>query len=203
MVYMNETARDSIAAFAINVLKSIRTITKVAKPSKMKVEVKKEGGLYPSCTMKGGHKTLCLRVTGTKQRYAGPETMVGLEKSPLKNQGVYRFVDEHNGKRREYLIVAPSMGAAKTKAKQIRTRRGMRYAGLAKRALGILMFKTNTKRVNDGALNPLVENVANDVTDKREWTQKSGENGIYTLELTDQLEYAKDAVRGGYGAVEA
>lgn len=174
MVYMNETARDSIAAFAINVLKSLRAITKVAKPSKMKVEVKRDGGLYPSCTMEGGHKRLCIRVKGTKARYRGPEGIVGLEKAPLSNQGVYRFTDEHNGKIRTYLIVAPSAGAAKTKAKQMRARRGMRYAGLAKRALSILMMKTNTKKVNDGALNPRVENVAMDVTTKREWTQKSG-----------------------------
>lgn len=38
---MHETARDSIAACAINALKSIRAVTKVAKPSKVKVDLKK------------------------------------------------------------------------------------------------------------------------------------------------------------------
>lgn len=41
MKYMHETARDSIAACAINALKSIRAVTKVAKPSKVKVDLKK------------------------------------------------------------------------------------------------------------------------------------------------------------------
>lgn len=42
-----------------------------------------------------------------------------------------------------------------------------RYSGLAKRALSMLMFKTNTKKVNDGLLNPVVETKAMEVTSKR------------------------------------
>ena len=39
MKYMNETARGSVAATAIQVLRSIRTVTKVAKQNKVKVTV--------------------------------------------------------------------------------------------------------------------------------------------------------------------
>jgi hypothetical protein len=79
--------------------------------------------------------------------------------------------------------------------------RAMRYAGLAKRAVGVLMFKTNTKRVNDGLLNPVVENKAQETTAKRESVAKSAKGGLYTLELTDALKYALHAIKGGQAQV--
>ena len=186
-----------MAAMAINVLKSIRPITKVAKKSTIKVEVTKEGGLYPSITSHGKNKKLCLRTTGTNARYTGSETLIGCEKVPLKTQHVFRFIDENSKNRKQYLIVAPNIGVAKRRAKQIAERRGMRYSGLAKRAIGILMYKTNTKRVNDGTLNPVVENTANSVTRKSERVNRKGDAGTYTLTLSDNLRYALKAIKGG------
>ena len=202
MKYLGETARNSIAATAITVLRSLRTITKVAKPSSIKVEVKKEGGLYPSCYSVGKTKKLCLRITGTKNRYYGPETIIGTEKQPLKTQSVYRYTYEKNGKKKEYLIIAGSMGQAKKKAKAIGVKR-LTFAGLAKRALGILMFKTNTRSVSD-KVNPKVEKVANQTTRKTELVMKNqiDEGGTYTLYLEDQLKYATDAIKGGKGMVD-
>lgn len=199
---MRETARGSIAATAIDILKSLRAQTKVAKRSSIKVDVVKEGGLYPSITSHGGNKFVCLRIIGTKVKYDGTESIIQCEKQPLKFQHVFRFTDEHSKKKKTYLIIAPNMATAKKKAQQIARRRGMRYAGLAKRALGILMFRTNTKRVNDGVLNPLVENKANEVTDKKETVQKKGEGGTYTLILSDNLRYAIDAIKGGRSKVD-
>ena len=99
----------------------------------------------------------------------------------MKVQHVYRFVDIYSKKKTAYLIVAPSIGFAKKKAKSIAVKRSLRYAGLAKRALSVLMFRTNTKRVNDGILNPVVENKANEVTDKRELVRDKGDGGTYSL----------------------
>ena len=94
------------------------------------------------------------------------------------------------------------MGEAKAKAKKIAQMKGMRYATLAKRALGILMFKTNTQRVNDGVLNPVVENKANQMTRKRENLNNNGDKGgTYTLTLMDELRYALLAVKGGRNTV--
>ena len=50
MKWMKETARDSIVACAITALKAIRTITRVAKLSSIKVEVTPDTTLYPSFT---------------------------------------------------------------------------------------------------------------------------------------------------------
>lgn len=202
MQYMRETARDSIAATAIDVLRSLRSATKVAKPSTIKVQVERDAHLYPSFTMNGGDKRPCLRIVGTKARYDGTEKILMGDKMPVKVQHVYRFTDTFSHKKSSYLIIAPSMGIAKKKAQAIARKRGMRYAGLAKRALGILMFRTNTKRVNDGALNPLVENKATELTDKREMVQRKGDGGTYTLILADNLNYAIDAIKGGRSNVE-
>ena len=197
MTYLHESARDSIAAVAIQALRSIRTVTKVAKKNKVKVNVVREGSLYPSFRSEGGRKVFCLRSKDTKARYLGSEKVVSCVKGDIPNQQVFRFADTHNDKATQYLIVASSIQQAKERAKRIASGRAMRYAGLAKRAIGILMYKTNTKKVNDGVLNPLVENKAHDVTFKHESVTKNKNGGTYRLVLTDALKYALDAIKGG------
>jgi hypothetical protein len=86
MTYLHESARDSIAAVAIQALRSIRTVTKVAKKNKMNVEVVREGSLYPSFTNKGGRKLFCLRSRDTKARYNGGEIVVCCVRGDLPNQ---------------------------------------------------------------------------------------------------------------------
>lgn len=205
MKYMNESARGSVAACAIDVLRSIRTITKVAKPSGIKVEVKEDTSIRASVSTKGKLKTFTIRYAGSPLKYAGEEAIVNRMPKGLKNDAyhLFRFTDTFNKEPKSYIIVAPTISDAKKIAKQIVVRRAMRYSGLAKRAIGILMFKTNTKKVNDGRPNPGVENVAMMNTSKKEQVKKSENgNGIYSLTLYDDLEYALDAIRGGQSAVD-
>ena len=217
MKYLGETARDSIAATAINVLSSLRTITKVAKPSKVKVEVKRDSSLFPSAYTEGGDKNwrknnwgkrgirkLCLRYKGSRERYYGTEKIkYPNEKLPLNTLSVYRYTYERNGKKTEYLIVAQGASQAKKIAKRIAGNKLLVFAGLAKRALGVLMFKTNTKRVNDGMLSPKVEKKADMTTRKYELAlpKSDGGGGTYTLALEDNLKYALDALKGGQSQV--
>lgn len=150
MKWMNETARDSIAACAIQVLKSIRTVTKVAKLSTIKVKVEHENNLYPSFTTESAKKKLCVRVKGSNYRWYGKERVIPVDgKIDSKVWNVYRFKDVLSSKQTEYLIVAPTLQAAKAKAKSIVRARQARYAGLARRAISILMQKTFTKVVVD------------------------------------------------------
>lgn len=205
MKYMNESSRGSVAACAIDVLRSIRTITKVAKPSGIKVEVREDTSLRASVSTKGKLKTFTIRYAGSPLKYAGEEAIVNRMPKGLKNDAyhLFRFTDTFNKEPKSYIIVAPTISDAKKIAKQIVVRRAMRYSGLAKRAIGILMFKTNTKKVNDGRLNPGVENVAMMNTRKKEQVKKSENgNGIYSLTLYDDLEYALEAIRGGQSAVD-
>ena len=204
MTYMNETARDSVAAFAINILKGVRTITKVAKAASIKVKVEVDNTLYPSCTTKSAKKTLCVRYKGSNERYMGNERLVSTGASGKMNTFyVYRFEDTLSSKLTKYLIVAPSAQAAKAKAKQIVRSRQMRYAGLARRAISMLMMKTSTKNVADN-VPARVSQKAKEVTDHREIIAKSndGNGGKYALVLDDNLNYALNAIKGGKTAVD-
>lgn len=200
MKWCNESARDSIAACAIDALRSIRAKCKVAKKSKIKVNVVEDNSLYASFTSNGKQKFPCVRYKGSKQRYAGTERIrvgEGMAYSELK---VFRFRDEYADV--DYLILASSCSVAKKKAKDIVVKRAMRYSGLARRAMGFLMQKTVTKRVND-PFDPVVEAKADDVTTKYESVKKTGDSGTYTLILTDVLKYALDAIKGGKAEVDA
>ena len=175
MKYMNETARDAVAACALNVLKSIRTATLVAKPSRVKVELKVDNSLYFSYSTRGKKHAPCVRVKGSGARYAGTEKMV-LSHTPTpgadKTWHVYRFEDEYSKAKTQYLIPSPNMALAKQKAKSIAQKRLMRYAGLARRAIGMLMQKAFTKGVAD-AVAPHVTAKANEVTRKSETVSKN------------------------------
>jgi hypothetical protein len=76
MYHLHETARNSIAACAVTALKGIRAITKVAKPSKIKVDITRESNLYPSFTSRGHKKKLCLREKGSNIQYEGNEKII-------------------------------------------------------------------------------------------------------------------------------
>ena len=204
MKYMHETSRGSIAAMAIATLKSVRAATRVAKQSGVKVEVLKDASLYCSCYRVGGKKFLCARTKGSNARYAGKERIVsagtGLK---LGNMSVFRFTDTYSRRQRSYLIFAASTAVAKQTAKKIVASRALRYAGLARRAIGFLMMKTCTVKVND-IVSPKVNAKARETTEHREVIAraKDGNGGKYALILEDNLRYATDAVKGGRPAVD-
>lgn len=205
MKYLDETARDSIAACAVTFLKSLRTVTRVAKVSSIKVSVKNDASLYPSFSTRGGHKILCVRHTGSKARYDGDERIVSAGKpEKMQSWGVFRWTDNGDGKLRNYIIVAPSQSAAKAKAKSIVRSRQIRYAGLAKRALGTLMHKVSTKQNPKDPVPQRVNVKASQETKVRETIAKANDNsggGKYSLSLLDNLKYAGDAIKGGQQAV--
>lgn len=200
---MNETARDSIAAIAITVLRGLRTVTKVAKPSRAKPVVVPTKELKPSFFREGNTNRKCLRYSSTGNRFipADKSAKVVYSNGNISTKYDHVFKFEHEDK--TYYIVAPSIQTAKKTAKSIMARKIARYAGLAKRALSLLMFKTNTKRVNDGLLNPVVETKAMEVTSKREVLMKRGDSGgSYSMILQDGLLYAKLAIKGGQSTID-
>lgn len=204
MKYMHETARDSIAACAIQALKSIRTVTKVAKPNSIKVDVAVDSSLCASGTREGGRNTFCVRNRTTGQRYVGQEQVRRAEKAPCRNLHVFRFTDDYGKQKKHYLILATTSTAARKYARKIVAKRLLAYSGLAKRALGVLMMKTSTVRVND-PVSTTVNAKAFEKTDRKEVVARStdGNGGKYGLILNDDLRYALDAIKGGRGQVDA
>ena len=203
MKWMNESARDSVAACAINALRGIRTVTKVMKPSRVKVKVELESKLIASYSTRGNKsKFLVMRIAGTKVRYQGPERQhFAIDINKIKDSHVYRFVDEYSKSNTTYLIAAMSSKEAERYAKKLVMRKAARYAGLAKRAVSYMMMKTVSKRVNDNV--PInVSALAEKVTKKTEVVRKNGDKGHYGLILTDNLLYALNAIKGGYATVD-
>lgn len=202
MEYLHETARDSVAATAIDALKSIRAATLVAKKSHVKVNVKNDKTLMVSISTKGHYKELCIRYKSSKQRYTGPEKQLFYGKGEIKDQHVFRFTDENSKNKTQYLLCADNLSMAKNIAKKIVQRRALRYAGLAKNAIGQLMHKTATVNTNDN-VDPIVESVAQTNTSKYENVKKVGDaGGYYILTLSDNLRYALDAIKGGKVGVD-
>lgn len=204
MRYLGETANQSVAAVAINALKGVRTVTKVAKKSSIKVQVEPMAQMFPSFSSDGGRRRLCIRMKGSNRRHFGPETIVKSNDAPVSRQHVYKWVDVNRKTEKTYLIIAASSSEARNKAKAMCRKRALRYAGLAKRAIGMLMFKTNTKKVNDGPLDPIVSNKADEVTVKLETAagRPDGAGGVYRLTLIDGLRYAMSAIKGGRATVD-
>lgn len=198
---LHETARDSIAACAIDALKSIRAVTLVAKKSSAKVSVKNDTSLICSITTKGEYKRLCIRYKTSKEKYSGNEKQIFIGRGEIKRQHVYRFTDEYSKNKQSYLIVADNTSMAKQMAKRIVQKRILRYAGLAKKAIGQLMHKTATVKVND-IPDPIVDEVAKKQTSKLETVHKETNGGYYKLTLSDNLKYALDAIKGGKSGVD-
>jgi len=204
MKYMHETARESVAAMMITTLQSIRAMTKVAKLSSIKVTVKPDETLRLGWYTVGGKRKPCMRLAGSGQRYKGTERVTFAGNPPKdaeRSWSVFRFTDSLSPKMTTFLIAAPSAASAKAKAKQIVRSRQMRYAGLAKRALSVLMMRTSTKRVND-PVPQRVTSKARELTDSREVVAKSQNGGKYALVVSDNLRYALAAIKGGRQMVD-
>lgn len=198
--YLGEMSRDSVAACAIDALKSIRALTtKATRRSVVSdVEVKQESSLYPSFKTVGKTRIFCLRSTGSNKQYKGAERIVTTgSKNNVKNLFVYRFEEENGRKKKSYLIVAPNQKEAQKKACQIRRSRALQYAGLARTAISLLMKKTATVSAPLGDT-PNINDKADRMTKRIEI--KNGKQ--YALELNDNLDYALNAVKGGNSGID-
>ena len=207
MEYLNESARGSVAACALQVLRSIRTKTKVAKMSGIKPELVAANEYYPSySTRSNKYRQPCIRMKGSNARYMGDRKVVfavrpqtGMEKS----WHVWYVKDKYSKKKRSYLIAAPSKAIAKATAKKLISRHALRYAGLARRAVSVLMMKTFNKGIADN-VPAYVTAKASQVTKKTEAVHQNAQtkDGTYVLTLTDALNYALDALKGGRAEVD-
>lgn len=198
MQHMHETARDSVAAMAVDTLRSIRALTKKAKANKPKVLVEREATLKPSFSYASGKRYPCVRINGNT-RVTGKTIIVG---KLTKGYEVFRWTRHtKDGKPEMVYIMAPSLQTAKQKAQEMQASKIRRYAGLARKALSTLMAKTSTVKINEPTP-AAVALKASQLTKKNERVTKSGDGGVYQLALSDDLRYALLALKGGQSSVE-
>lgn len=202
MKYLNETVSASAHAIMTQTLRSVRAVTKVAKPGRVKAEVKRRDDLQFGYTTKGGYRKMCLRDSAGKRiegdALGKPRFAAEVRGLQLKSVHVFEFADAD---RQTYLIAAPSKSAAQKVAKTIAARRVTRYAGLARRALSVLMIKSNTKGAFE-TVSQRVNRKAYAETRTSETVLKTPTGGVYTLTALDNLRYAKLAVKGEDAAID-
>ena len=209
--YLNETASAAVTAMAMDTLRSLRAVTKVAKPASVKPTVTKRGDLKFSFTSTGRGKScarkMCIRtragqrVDAARVRYAA-----GCRGAKPSTISIFEFADTYskgNGDSASalYLIAAPTAKAAKDVAKKVVASRLVRHAGLARRAMSVLMVKTNTKAPAEN-VSQIVDKIAKANTRVvRRDSSVMGNRGDYSLTLHDDLLYAKNALKGGDAAI--
>lgn len=209
--YLGETAFQSIHAMAIEALKSIRGLTRVAKPSGIKVTVTQRTDLkfsyYHVSASQTGSKSagrMCIRSAAGmrfEDNSIGKFVFADLKGVKLAAVQVYQFKDE-GANNKIYIIAATSQAKAKKVAQNIVARRVLKYSGLAKRAVSALMVKANNKGPSD-SVSPRVYAKANEVTTvKSQIAGNSDGSGVYSLTCVDDLRYATRALKGGPAAVD-
>lgn len=199
--YFKETAKQSVKAIAITVMKSIRAATNIGKLHQNEIELNSTN--FKASTYREGDKKIpCLRFNGGARFYPtkGQQTIVwtddckGVKMYTLQ---VYWFDVKYSKKKRTYLIVAPSQSSAKKKAKAILLNRLNRYKGLAKRALTLLMVKAAIGDEQDG-----VGEFANQVAQENTFVQLFDNDKSFAIQLQDTLNYAQDAIKGGSNSID-
>ena len=107
---------------------------------------------------------------------------------------MYRFVySRPNGTKKQYLIVASSGADAKRTAKDIVKKNALKYRGLAKLAIGMLMYKACSKSAGGDSVNSRTRNTAF----KNSSASFHVNGNIATLTLLDELKYAMAALKNG------
>ena len=197
---LGESTRNATVATAINVLKSLRSDTRVARDKSVFVSVTEVKNVISSFTT---GRRRCLRIGTERGARVTGRRAVYLVGRRLKNveERVYLVRDKSkSGKRDEdYYIVAHDRTSAEEYAKSRREKRIRRYKGLAKHALGIAMSKISTRNSVSGGIGSHADRVA-----RKNVGALSYANGkSYCIDINDLLRYATGALKSGESGVSA
>ena len=196
---LNETTQDACVALAINILKSIRANTKLAKLSGQ-IDIEDVTSQYtPSWKRMGKGKNVRVLRAGKDGSEINPMKVRWLCGGYSKGEKLYTYKITDNisqDKKREYLIVTKSKGEAKKYANDIHKKYVKRYRGLAKLALGMACHAVSTRQsVGSQPTSQDAQRVAQQMT--RASINSSGFNsGVVNVHVEDNLDYAQFALKG-------
>lgn len=198
--WLGETSIDSTSACALNVLTSLRVLTKIANPNKTKIEITDLPGLKFSFYFNGVRKCPCLRFG--KARFTPPHETRVRYVSIDKNAKPYEFkFTTPKGKVIKYILVTNTENDAKRVARGIIKARAERYKGLARRAIGVLMYKACSLNPKD-SVSQLVNKVADANALVAQTISQTQDRAFYNLDLFDELLYAESALKNGKSDIE-
>ena len=202
---LKQTTKQSCVALAINILRSLRAQTAVAKEGTTDILVTDRSNEFtPSFTRKTGKKgkkvsERCLR-SGKNGSVVKPEKVVWRTGKYRKGENYRTFGIQETvgqGKKIEYLLVCQSESKALQYARKFAKSRIRRFKGLAKHAVGIAM-KSVYDRQNVPATNITAE--AKDLAAKvvvANVTEHGFDSGEVSIIVKDQLDYATCALKNG------
>lgn len=207
--WLKEGARNSVAACGIQALRSIRASTRVASITNIRPNVKVDDSLYVSVKTVGhtkdtrGSKTWCIRNKSSNSEFIDKTYKIRKPNRITKHTKVYKYddYDDSGLLLDKYIILADSLPIAKNIAKNIEVQRIIRYRGLAKTTLTVLMKKMLT--IKDAVqYSQRVNMFAEKMAVKNEKISETDSGGNYHLEFFDNLRYALLALKGGQGEVD-
>lgn len=201
---LSETTQDSCTAIAINILKSLRADTKVAKVNeKPTIRVQCIDSMcLPSWKNVGKGKHVSIFRAGKNGGEVKPKLkVVHIEGKYHKGmvRHAYRITDEiAPNVSKKYIIVALSVKDAYDYAKRKHKERIRHHTGLAKLALGVAMHEVHNE--NLGQYNTEVLGFAEQNVDAK--VSSTGFNsGVTNIHVHDKLDYAADALKSGPNGV--
>ena len=199
---LGESQRNAVVATAITMLKSLRALTKVAKLGRFRGQMGKvTGNYYASYKTLGGKRCPCIRLGSPRGPELTGSRVIWLVKSWRGNADrpdVFAVNDSVGDKQRATVfVVARSAAEVKQWASENHKARVAKYRGMAKFALGYAMSKVSTRGGAADMTTPAAKSIA--VRNVR--TRNTKQGASYTIDVTDALNYASLALKGGEAAV--
>lgn len=204
---MGEDAQDAVVATAIDVVKSLRGLTRKAPVKANRYSFRIERTPYvASWERHGTSYRRVARVGGTGSKApiypvnnAGPHYVKGEKVYVWKITPAHgeRMKWEKNLNKGCWYVFAQTEAVARRFAIEHVSRVLRKEAGMGKTALGFAMARLSTRSTPVEAKGPKAQRIASDAIH----ITASGAGGMFTLVVRDNLEYAKPALKGGDSAI--
>lgn len=203
-----EDAKDATVATAIDVVKSLRALTRKA-PAKANANAYRiEAMPYVASWERSGrtfHRVARVGGTGAKAPIR-PVNLAGQHYVKGEHVRVWKITPAHGARMKWeknlnkgcWYVFAQSEGVAARFAKEHLSRVLRKEGGMAKTALGYAMARLSTRSAPVEAKGPRAQRLAAQAIS----VSAGGSGGAFTLTVRDALEYAKPALKGGESAIQ-
>ena len=206
--WLRETTSEAVIATAINVLSSIRAITKVADEKKAldSVSVTPFPSLVPSfrsvSKARNAKRVLCLRYGPHGHHAHVTFRNLAPPGASLMHYKVYVANDLRGNDaityKREYYIIAASEEQARAYAAELRAKRIKRFKGMAKWTIGQAQSQVSQKGVAAEPVTSAARQIGIKELQVAVYEHGWGEGSV-SVSVADTLRYAALALKGGPG----
>lgn len=205
---LGEDARDAVVATAIDVVKSLRTLTRKAPARANRKSFVIEATPYVASWERHGNSyRRVARVGGTGAKApifpvnnAGPHYVKGERVRVWKITPTHpaSMTWEKNRNKGCWYVFAQTPAVALRFAMEHMSRVLRKESGMGKTALGFAMARLSTKSTPVEAKGPKAQRLAADAIH----IATSGEGGTFALVVRDELRYSLPALKGGSSAID-